>query len=142
MNREQLGVCTLVASHTGATKKKVIQEAEEFLIFSEMAPVIELSNTLHLKFAVSKETLPIGKIMSFKTFEKSLLYSDIINFSVNAFVDFVAFYSKGTLLSAYAAKEYTGLGGIFVRSPDDDNGVVIEPLKNYLLVNHPRSIED
>ena len=142
MTREQIGVCACIASHTGITKKKIIEEAENFLKLAELSSVIELAENIKLRFAVSKETLPIGKILVLKTFEKSALYSDILHFTANAYIDVVAFYERGTLLAAYGASEYTGLGGVFVRSPNSTTGIVVEPLKNYLGVNYPRYSED
>jgi hypothetical protein len=142
MTAEQSKVCGAVARQLGIPKKKIHQEAESFLAENENSSVVELKEFVDFRFAVSKETLGIGKIIIFKYFEKSELYSDIANNINNADVHVTAFSSGGEMLAAYEAREYSGLGGIFVRSSKSGNGIVVELLKNYLEVNYPKQIVD
>jgi hypothetical protein len=141
MTSIQQGVCAAVSTYTGVKKQTVVDRVQEYFA-SEGAdsPVmhIELPEVqFSLKIGQSQGTILLGKMLFFKSLEKTELFSETTNILRNE-SDAVAFYSKGALMVIRIAHKYSGIGGVFVkRSVDSTVGYIIEPIKHYLMDNHP-----
>lgn len=146
MTKVQQGICGAVSTHTGIKKDTVTKAVTDYLhdAGGENPIVnIELDRCgFSLKIGESKNTIGLGKMMFFKYLEKTELFSEANNMLTNE-ASAVAFYSGGALMVIRIAHEYNGIGGIFVkRNPESLVGYIIEPIRHYLIDNHPVNIEE
>lgn len=152
MTFEQISICGEIASHFKVKKSIVREIATEYLqTFGEDHPVIRLelkeAGNFPLSFGISKNELELGKLLVYKTFSKSELFSDAINLLNNEDILAVAFHhydqnKNKTLMVIRQAREYTGYAGIFVRDYASKNGYIIEQMKDFLKHEYPIYLEE
>jgi hypothetical protein len=152
MTLEQSKVCDALCTYFKIPRAEIRKIAENY---TEAAgadhPVISLDLTSFcgevFNVGSSKSDIRLSSLLDFSQFERSELFSDVINLFSNEDIQFVVFVinKKGikgtspTTMVIHEAREYDGFGGIFVRPVTNysSSGYVIETIKNYLKYKYP-----
>lgn len=133
----QVRVCEALAKHYRVRRADVTERAKEYFRSVGEHPVLDIEISKNIRIGTTKETLPLGKLLFYKLFVKSALYAEAINLFEAESVYSVAFYSGGTTMVISEAREYDGIGGIFLRYSDKKDGYIIEPIAHYLEREYP-----
>jgi hypothetical protein len=145
MNIQQVKVCSAVASHFKIPAKQVREVGEQYINSTQDAePALRLDLSAYcgaeLNVGILKSTLALSAMPSFKHFQKSELYSEMLNLFENYEVELAVFLfgnktQEQQLMCVRPARSYEGLGGIFCREASAKIGYVFELFSNYLKSN-------
>ncbi len=130
-----------LASHFGIPKDELRGEVD-----LDNSDILEFDALKELGFNYSVYATHIDKLkldtfLKYKTFSKSMIYSEYINGKGMIDSDNYLMYMhfNGLAWFIYEAEFYNGLGGMFLCEDEDSKtGFIIEPCSNFLAVNFPK----
>lgn len=136
-----------LSSYFGVKKDTIRAEQEALgapnIVYSETLK--ELIDTGLAFYCVEISNIALEDFFVYKRFIKSELYAQYINGKAMAemYGNFVLYVHLNNInWVIYEDNSYMGLGGMFMRPDDDDNGFVIEPIEHYLKDTFPKNVGD
>ena len=97
----------------------------------------DLPNSIkEAQFFVSSEKITkLDTLWNYQKLINSTVYANYNDVKHNAYNEFIFCFVVGDPFIMRESDIYAGLGGIFCKSPDMETGIIIEPLKNFLIEN-------
>jgi hypothetical protein len=139
MTKQQIEVCAVLSRHFKVGKSKTRAEVTKYLEGAGGGAFFEVTlGGITFNVAVSNYTLSVKDMFYPEKLEEIDFYSDLINMFHNYSPDFVGFLSGSAVMIARQTELYDGSVGMFIRFKARElGGVVIEPLKTYLIDTYP-----
>lgn len=130
-----------LASHFKISRSRIKKEnIKDTPIISYTSDVDEIYIPTDLFYCISLNKINLLELFEFEKFKRGVIFESFHN-GISYLPDNktgsykLAVYLTGMIWLVYTGRSYVGEGGIFIFDKDNNEGYVIEPLKNYLQFN-------